>query len=238
MLTDRKLHRVNIDAHTDTTVEPTPAALPATAAFAALPPTDAPSFDDGGGGNEACGLIMANLAAYQDNELNAEERRVVEAHLAECVHCSSSLAALQTNDRLIEREWRESAPLPSSKEFRQSVDAIMAALPPVPAKEAAFAPKRVHSRARWMRFSSGFAGIIALFCLIWSSYQLGYAHGRLSHRPGTTPVNFNIYTRGSQQGTMPAPYSAPADPDKPSLETSTQVPPDPLIRTSSTQPPR
>jgi hypothetical protein len=60
----------------------------------------------------------------------------------------------------------------------------MAALPPVPGEQTAFAPKRVHSRARWMRFSTGLAGVVAFLAMLWSSYRIGYAHGRMSlHTP-------------------------------------------------------
>jgi hypothetical protein len=149
--------------------------------FAVIPPTDATEFGGGPGeGNEACRLVLTHLSAYQDGELDPDQQRVVEAHLANCPGCASNLDALRETDQLLQREWQESGPLPSSLETRPSIDAIMAALPPAPATPAQFAPKRVHSRARWMRFSTGLAGLLALISLMWSSYRLGYLHGRRS----------------------------------------------------------
>ncbi len=154
--------------------------------FAAVPPTDATvGGDSGDGGDDACKLVMTHLAAYQDNELDSDQRYVIEAHLGKCPECAAGLEALRTTDALIEREWRECAPLPSSLRFKQSVDSIMAALPPVPVAPTAFAPKRVHSRLRWMRISAGLASVVAFFSLLWSSYRLGYEQGRQSL---TTPA--------------------------------------------------
>jgi hypothetical protein len=157
--------------------------------FAVVPPTDdTVGGDSGDGGNDACKLVMTHLAAYQDNELDPDQCRVIEAHLGKCPECAAGLEALQTTDMLIEREWRESAPLPSSLRLKQSVDSIMTALPPAPVAPTAFAPKRVHSRGRWMRFSAGMASLIAFVSLLWSSYRLGYEHGRMSLNPSTSPA--------------------------------------------------
>ncbi|HLV80973.1 MAG TPA: zf-HC2 domain-containing protein [Chthonomonadaceae bacterium] len=152
-----------------------------TGPFAPIPPTDARELPGGSGeGSDACRLVLTHLSAYQDGELDPDPQRVVEAHLANCPGCASNLDALRAADALLQREWQESGPLPSSLETRQSIDSIMAALPPAPPAPAQFAPKRVHSRARWMRFSTGLAGLLALISLMWSSYRLGYLHGRRS----------------------------------------------------------
>jgi hypothetical protein len=87
------------------------------------------------------------------------------------------LSSLQETDRLIEREWREYPPLPSLSERILAIDKIMAELPPAAEAPQEFASKRVHARLRWMRFSTGFMGLIALFSLLWTSYKLGFAQG-------------------------------------------------------------
>ena len=43
--------------------------------------------------------------------------------------CADLLDAMEETDEEIQREWREDAPLPSSSQFRHSIDAIMDALP-------------------------------------------------------------------------------------------------------------
>ena len=157
--------------------------------FAVIPPSFGDADDDGNGdgGNEACRLVAVNLSAYLDGELDVDQEQVVEAHLDHCPKCQASFDALETTDTLIEREWRDNAPLPSSSEVKSSIDSIMAALPPAPAATLEFAPKRVHAKARWMRFSTGLAGIIAFISLLWSSYRLGYVNGRISTQPAYMP---------------------------------------------------
>src|SRR5262249_37298939 len=129
-------------------------------AFAFLPPNSVSGGRNGGSGGghgerEAGKRNIESLSDYVDNEVTPDQRRVIESHLIRCPHCADVLDALQTTDEMLEREWRESAPLPSSMELQQAVDSIMAALPPVPEQSATFAPKRVHSKTRWMRFSTG-----------------------------------------------------------------------------------
>jgi hypothetical protein len=181
MLTDRNFDYRNAPQDADAADMPGRPESP----FAVVPPNT--TFGGGSGshgGNDACRLVMANLSAYLDNELDPDQERVIEGHLSQCAECASNLVALQTTDRLLQREWRDSSPLPSSLHFKQSVDAIMASLPPVPGEQTAFASKRVHSRARWMRFSTGLAGVVAFLAMLWSSYRIGYAHGRMSlHTP-------------------------------------------------------
>jgi hypothetical protein len=94
-------------------------------------------------------------------------------------------------DETLEREWRDSAPLPSSSQFARSIDSIMDALPDQPAPTPVFAPKRIHARVRWTRFATGVAGLFAFGSLIWSSYRLGYEQGRqnnVSRYPGSMPA--------------------------------------------------
>ena len=130
--------------------------------------------------HDVCDLVAENLAAYQDGELDAEQTRLVAAHVGKCPRCAGIFDAIQATDETLEREWRDSAPLPSSLRFTQAIDDVMAALPPVPVPTAAFTPRRLHARARWMRFAGGLAGVLILFASLWSSYRIGYAHGRRS----------------------------------------------------------
>jgi|SRR5579871_2581738 len=148
-------------------------------------PTLPPNPPVGGGGNrgremgsEACDLVVANLSAYQDDELDPDQKRVIEAHLHKCDYCASVFEAIKTTDMLVEREWREGSPLPSSLEIDVAIDAIMDALPPMPAPR--FEPKRVHARTRWMRFATGITGLFGFSGMLLSSYALGFANGRRS----------------------------------------------------------
>lgn len=184
-----------------------------------VPPTDNPGgYGDGDPGDEACNLVFVNLAAYQDQELDPDQLAVVEAHLNRCPRCMARLTTLQELDAQIEREWRESAPLPSSSQFKNSIDAIMAALPEEPVAAPEYTQKRVHARARWMRFSTGMAGVVAFVSMLWSSYCLGYAHGRSnpSVRPAlpsvtpTSPIAHDAALILSfQKISLPYPSSAP-----------------------------
>ena len=159
-------------------------------AFSVIPPT--PGSANGAGDPDGCRLVELNLSAYQDDELDPEMRGIIDAHLTYCSQCAANLDALSINDESVQREWRESAPLPSSLEVRVAIDAIMDALPPAAEVTPEFAPKRVHARNRWIRFTTGLASILTFGSLMWSSYRMGYADGRLSHAPGNTiqtPVN-------------------------------------------------
>ncbi len=149
----------------------------------------------GRGGDDACAFVSVSLSAYQDGELDSDSLRIVLSHLSRCPHCVSELDALQTADESLEREWRDSAPLPSSCQFKLSVDAIMDALPPAVDAPKAFAPRRVHARARWTRFAAGAAGMFAFGTLLWSSYRLGYQQGQqksalpASANPNASPAS-------------------------------------------------
>lgn len=151
----------------------TPAAL--------VPPFDADYDTDGGDPKkEMCMLVVMNLSAFQDDELDPEQRRIIAAHLNNCPDCTQVFESLQETDRLCEREWRDEASLPSSTERRQAIDSIMDALPPVPSETPAFAPKRTHAKARWMRFATGISGLLLLSLSSWGSYRVGYVQGQAS----------------------------------------------------------
>ena len=132
--------------------------------------------DDWDGG-DPCATIQAQLSNYADDELNDPQRRGVESHLSGCPKCAAMLNAIFETDDLLLREWRDDSPLPSSFDRHRAIDNIMDALPPLPETQPVFAPKRTHARARWMRFSTGIAGCLALFAMLYSSYRLGYEHG-------------------------------------------------------------
>lgn len=182
----------------------------------ALPPTGR-SGGNGGwpgrGGDDACDFVSVNLSAYQDGELDSDSLKLIVSHLAHCPNCADAFDALQSVDETLEREWRDSAPLPSSSRFARSIDSIMDALPDEPAVAPAFAPKRIHARVRWTRFATGVAGLFAFGSLLWSSYRLGYQQGQLQHLsryPGTMPANpgnpvmpVSFFTCASQ----PRPYA-------------------------------
>jgi hypothetical protein len=150
---------------------------------ALVPPFETDLGSDGGYLNEEmCMLVQTNLSAYQDDELDPEQRRIIAAHIDDCPNCTQVFEALQETDRLLTREWRDEASLPSSSERRQAIDAIMDALPSVPSETPDFAPKRIHSKARWMRFATGLSGLLLL---AGGSYRVGYVQGQASV---TTPV--------------------------------------------------
>ena len=161
----------------------------------ALPPTGR-SGGKGGwpgrGGDDACEFVSVNLSAYQDGELDPDSLNLIVSHLTHCPHCAAAFDALQSVDETLEREWRDSAPLPSSSQFAHALDAILKALPDEPAAAPTFAPKRVHARVRWTRFATGVAGLFAFGSLLWSSYRLGYQQGQMTNaspHPGSAPTS-------------------------------------------------
>lgn len=149
-------------------------------AFAVVPPTPNSGDDWEDRDRESCRLVSVSLSAYLDGELDPEQTQLINKHLNQCADCAAMLQAMEETDEIIEREWREGAPLPSSSQFRHSIDDIMDALPTAQAETPVFAPKRVHSRTRWMRFATGMSGVILFGGMLWSSYRLGYSQGRQS----------------------------------------------------------
>jgi hypothetical protein len=151
-------------------------------AYALVPPTPVPGDGWEDENREACRLVSVNLSAYLDQELDPDQTQLITKHLNSCAGCAALLDTMEETDEEIQREWRESTPLPSSSQFRHSIDSIMDALPSAPVEPEVFAPKRVHARTRWMRFATGMSGFILAAGLLWSSYRIGYAHGRTSAR--------------------------------------------------------
>ncbi len=169
-------------------------------------------------GTDACDLVIANLSAYLDDELNNAQQQDVLNHVANCAGCAEILGMMQENDTRILREWCDCAPLPSSLAFEHAVDAIMEALPEEPVRRPAFQPKRVHVRTRWSRFAAGALGSAILLILSGISYAIGYADGRRS-----------------LASSSPAAFTAPTQPGMPALSTATS--PTRTAPTSNVSPP-
>jgi hypothetical protein len=64
-----------------------------------------------------CNRIVEQLPAYIAGELEAEERREIEIHLAHCISCSSELKAFQRTWDLLD-QWKDVVP---SEELRSRV---------------------------------------------------------------------------------------------------------------------
>lgn len=159
------------------------------------------------GGSDDCDRTAAYLPAYADNELDADHRLSVENHLNKCVLCAASLDRLQQIDRYIQREWRESAPLPSSSDHTSAVASIMAALPPAAELPVSYAPRRVHVRIRWSRIATAAAGLAGLVSLMWSSHSLGRTR---NPQKAQSPVGPNYAPVTSKSQPLP-PLSTIAD---------------------------
>jgi len=167
--------------------------------YTVVPPTPGTGSRWEGGQPEACRLVAVNLSAYLDNELDPDQSEMITAHLDSCAACADLMDAMQETDEEIQREWREDAPLPSSSQFRHSIDAILDALPAEPVAEPVFAPKRVHAKTRWVRFATGMSGFVLVAGMLWSSYRIGYVHGRQNARKSSfAPANPTGYNPAVQ----------------------------------------
>ncbi len=152
-----------------------------------FPGTDTPDFQsDSPQSHAPCRRAEVYLSAYLDRELDTETTQALENHLVSCPNCMALKNELIETDESLRREWQQSLPLPSlslSSRETAAISRILASLPPDPV--SSFAPRRIHARARWMRFSAGVVGFIALLCLLWSGYRAGYAQVRSEGRVGT-----------------------------------------------------
>ncbi len=79
--------------------------------------------DDAGGSRSECGWFIERMSAYQDGELENNDTRLVAAHIEGCTRCTRIFAALQATDDLLQREWRDDAPLPASSSLLTSSSA-------------------------------------------------------------------------------------------------------------------
>lgn len=125
-------------------------------------------------GTDTCDLVVVNLSAYYDGELDEDTQQLIQDHLSKCADCSTVLHEIAETDGLIQREWRDRAPLPSPL----AIDAIMNALPAQPERPIVFEPRRVHARTRWMRLTTNICCAFLLFGMLLTSYALGFASGR------------------------------------------------------------
>ena len=144
-------------------------------------------------GGDPCAYVRTQLSDYADDELNPSQSRFVEGHLSGCPKCAEMLNAIFQTDDLLLREWRDDSPLLSSFERGRAIDNIMDALPPIPENQPIFSAKRIHARARWMRFSTGIAGCVAFFAMLYSSYRLGYQHA-LRHPPTVSSAPTSLFS--------------------------------------------
>ncbi|HLJ57020.1 MAG TPA: zf-HC2 domain-containing protein [Chthonomonadaceae bacterium] len=185
--------------------------------YAVVPPAKQGGRFGEGGEPESCRLVVVNLSAYLDSELDPDQAQLVADHLNSCPRCADLLDAMEGTDEDIVREWRDSAPLPSSSQFRNGVDAIMGALPPAAAAAEPFAPRRVHSRTRWMRFATGLSGVIVAGGMLWSSYRLGYVQGRAVAKRTSFPIPQpeSSYQPGPRRFALNSLTSPPSIPPEP-----------------------
>ncbi len=137
--------------------------LPSLASSGNLPPQQPPFSGDADGRD--CGFSTELISAFIDQELDPEAHNLVAQHLNSCPACSGAYAQMLLVDETIhiEWEWRDSTPLPlcvipeeqgdaSATDPLDAIDRIMAMLPAGEPQSPIFAPRRVHARARWMRF--------------------------------------------------------------------------------------
>lgn len=155
-------------------------ALDAVVSTGAVPPAGGADGPYGEGG-DACGAVVELLSAYLDGELDQPQRVQVEEHLPKCRQCAGHVETLRQADRLLMREWCDTAPLPSSLARADAIDAILAALPAIPDVDP-FAARRIHARSRWVRLSAGLAGLAGLATMTWSGYKFGFDRGRAAAR--------------------------------------------------------
>src|SRR5579862_2310190 len=82
--------------------------------------------DDHNPFNEACNLVLVNLAAYQDGELDPDTFMLVDDHASRCTRCSAVLSSMRQLYRQRQRELRQNSPLPTSFQVQPSSDSIIA----------------------------------------------------------------------------------------------------------------
>ena len=140
-----------------------------------------------------CEDIRGRLTLYLDDELQGEERGMVEAHLSECESCAATFAReLNFLDAV-----RESAPLHvAPPELRAKVQKILGA---GSAEETR--PRRVSSRVGWLVAAAAALLLLLLPLLVWrivkqnnvpavkaSDFALMAAETHLRHMRGQLPV--------------------------------------------------
>ncbi len=129
----------------------------------------------------SCDYVAENVSGYVDAELNPQAIQQIANHLNNCPNCAKIVAEVERVGLVLEREWSDNAPLPSSLEVEFALDSIMDALPPI------YEPSRSSKHGdtphvtRWVRFTTGFVGGALFVTSLWSSYQVGFWQGRASY---------------------------------------------------------
>ena len=150
-----------------------------------------------------CEDIRGRLTLYLDNELQGEERGMVEAHLSDCESC----AAIFTRELNFLNAVRESAPLHvAPPELRARVQKIVSGGGAVPEPRL-----RRASRVRWLVAAAAALLLLLLPLVVWrsfrqsatpsgrapSSFALIAADTHLRHTRGQLPLEME--TGNSQQ---------------------------------------
>ena len=152
-----------------------------------------------------CEDIRGRLTLYLDNELQGEERGMVEAHLAGCEAC----AAIFARELNFLKEVRESAPLHvAPPELRAKIQRILSEGPMV-GVAGETRPRRA-SRASWLVAAAAALLVLLLPVLVWrtfkqstvspvktSSFALMAAETHLRHMRGQLPLEME--TENPQQ---------------------------------------
>ena len=125
-----------------------------------------------------CEDIRGRLTLYLDNELQGEERGMVEEHLSDCESC----AAIFTRELNFLNAVRESAPLHiAPPELRAKVKKIVSGGGVVPEKQ----PRRA-SQVNWLVAAAAALLLLLLPLLVWRAF-------RQSTTPaGRSPSNFAL----------------------------------------------
>ena len=153
-----------------------------------------------------CEDIRGRLTLYLDNELQGEERGMVEAHLADCEPC----AAIFARELNFLNAVRESAPLHvAPPELRAKVQKILSEGPAVDIAEEK--RPRLASRLSWLVAAAAALLLLLLPLLVWrivkqssdpavrapSSFALMAAETHLRHMRGQLPLEME--TENPQQ---------------------------------------
>ncbi|GDX40924.1 hypothetical protein LBMAG21_12160 [Armatimonadota bacterium] len=143
----------------------------------------------------ACDYVAENTSSYLDAELDLRAMEQIANHLNNCSNCAKTVAGVESVGLVLEREWSDIAPLPSSLEIEFALDSIMDALPPLHERTHDAKHADTSHSTRWVRFTTGIVGGALFVASLWSSYQVGFWQGRVSaftpepgyHQP--LPVN-------------------------------------------------
>ena len=128
----------------------------------------------------SCDYVAENASSYVDAELNPLAIQQIANHLNHCPNCAKMVADVERVGLVLEREWCDSALLPSSLEVEFALDSILDALPPVHESNLESKHTGIPHVTRWVRFTTGVVGGAIFVTSLWSSYQIGFWQGRAS----------------------------------------------------------